>query len=73
MRKQDDRRTMSSIIAAGVDAAYASTHARLKEDAEYVRLKAAADAEEAASGSWLARNSFALYIEANTPIIRRKA
>lgn len=63
-----------STITGKVDAAYESTHERLKEDPEYVRLKAAAEAEAAAaSSSWLERNRFALYIEANTPGIGRPA
>lgn len=51
-----------------VEEAYARTHERLKDDPRYLRLKAAADAEEA-SGSevWLERNLFSLFIEQETP------
>lgn len=57
-------------VVRRIDAQYAETHARLAaSDPEYVRLKAAADAEARLyPGSYFARNHLAIYVEAQMPL-----
>lgn len=59
-------------VIADVEASYAATHARLANDPEYQRLRAAAALEERETpAQHFHRNHLAIYIELHTPLTPR--